>query len=233
MSICEEITQDFTPSKSGEYTLTVSSTDGNKEYAEKTITFSVYDKLYGDSDKSADVTIMDATTIQLYLANKIVELDISLEMADCDLSDDVNIMDATRIQLYLAHDKNSGVTGNVIEYIPPTEPPTEPPTQTPTAAPVKNTVTFTNSLNWSGTIYCYYWSDEDTAMTSWPGQAMSNSGTNEFSQTLYTFDVPDNATYIIFTNGSAQTVDITYNGGEVKYYALNTKTGNGYNVETW
>ena len=230
---CSEITQDFTPSKPGEYTLTVSSTDGNKEYAEKSITFSVYDKLYGDSDKSADVTIMDATTIQLYLANKIVEPDISLEMADCDLSDDVNIMDATRIQLYLAHDKNSGLVGNVIEYIPPTIPPTEPPTQAPTVPPVKNKVTFTNSLNWSGTIYCYYWSNDNTAMTSWPGQVMTNSGTNEFSQTLYTFDVPDNATYIIFTNGSAQTVDITYNGGEVKYYALNTKTGNGYNVQTW
>lgn len=34
------------------------------------------------------------------------------------------------------------------------------------------------------------------------------------------------------TNGSDQTVDIK-NGGEVKYYALSTKTGNGYNVETW
>ena len=180
---------------------------------------------------------MDTTVIQQYLANIINEETIYTEMADCDENTDVNIMDATRIQLYLAKKENSGSVGNIIEYIPPTEPeteaPTVAPTQAPTTAPVSNKVTFTNSLNWSGTIYCYYWSDENTAMTSWPGKAMTNSGTNEFSQTLYTFDVPQGATYLIFTNGSAQTVDIKYSGGEVKYYALNTKTGNGFNVETW
>ena len=70
-------------------------------------------------------------------------------------------------------------------------------------------------------------------MTSWPGVAMKNAGTNEFNETLYTFDVPAGATYLIFTNGSEQTVDITYSGGAVKYYPTNTKTGNGYNVEIW
>lgn len=232
-----EIIQNFTPPNKGKYTLTVSSTDGNSEYAEKSLSFTVYDKLYGDADKSTSVTIMDATTIQLYLANKIDETIIHLEMADCDVNSDVNIMDATRIQLYLAHKENSGSVGNIIEYIPPTEPETEPPTVTPTVtptvAPLNNTVTFTNSLSWSGTLYCYYWSDENTAMTSWPGVSMTNAGSNDFGETLYTFDVPSNATYIIFTNGSSQTVDIPYSGGEVRYYALNTKTGNGYNVETW
>ncbi|MBQ8539302.1 MAG: starch-binding protein [Ruminococcus sp.] len=227
----------YTPSKAGKYTITVSSTDGNKEYAEKTLPFTVYDMIYGDADGNTDVNIMDATTIQQYLANIITKEQIFTKMADCDDNSDVNIMDATRIQLYLAKKENSGSVGNVIEYIPPTEPeteaPTTAPTQKPTEAPKSSKVTFTNSLNWSGTIYCYYWSDENTAMTSWPGQSMTNAGTNEFSQTLYTFDVPQGATNLIFTNGSSQTVDIKYSGGEVRYYALNTKTGNGYNIETW
>ena len=229
--------QTYTPSKSGVYTIKVSSTDANKEYAEKTLTFTVFDKIIGDADGNGDVNIMDATIIQQYLATIITKEHIYIQMANCDENSDVNIMDATRIQLYLAKKENYGNVGNVIEFIPPTEPPTTAPTvaptQKPTEAPKTNKVTFTNSLNWNGTLHCYYWSDENTTMTSWPGQSMTNSGTNEFAQTLYTFDVPADATYIIFTNGSSQTVDIKYNGGEVRYYALNTKTGNGFNVETW
>ncbi len=225
----------FTPQVAGEYTLTVSSTDWNKEYAEKTINFKVYDMIYGDADGNGAVNILDATITQKHLANLLSDADVYLDLADCDTNTGITIMDATTIQLYLAHSENSGKAGNVVEYTPiePTEPPTEAPTQKPTTGTSGNKVTFTNSLNWSGTIYCYYWSDSNTSMTSWPGKAMKSAGTNEFSQTLYTFDVPSGVKYIIFTNGSEQTVDITYPGGEVKYYALNTKTGNGYNVETW
>ncbi len=227
----------FTPHKSGVYTLTVSSDDCNKEHAEKTITFTVCDMIYGDADANGVVNTFDATAIQRYLARLAQEDSIDKELADGDVTGAVDIMDTTIIQRYLALKDNCGEVGNIIEYIPPTEPPTEPTTPAPTIAPteasVKNTVTFTNSLNWGGTIYCYYWSDSNTAMTSWPGVAMTNASTNDFSETLYTFDVPGDATYIIFSNGSSQTVDISYGGGEVRYYALNTKTGNGYNVETW
>lgn len=233
-SFCSTTTEyDFIPKKAGDYTLTVSLTDWYKEYTEKTINFTVCDMIYGDSDGNGDVNIMDTTKIQQYLANIITDSDIYLDLADCDANTDVNIMDATTIQLYLAHKENSGKTGTVIEYIPPTEIETQPQTQKPTTNSGGNNVTFTNSLSWSGTIYCYYWSDSNTAMVSWPGKAMTKSGTNEYGQSLYTFDVPSGVNYLIFTNGTSQTVDIKYSGGEVKYYALNTKTGNGYNVETW
>ncbi len=232
------VIQPYTPKEAGNYTVTVSSTDANNQYAEMTTQFVVKDKHFGDSNSDGDVNIMDATTIQYYLANVFTDEDVNLETADCDSTNDVNIMDATYIQLYLAKKDNCGNTGKIIQYIPPTEPVTEKPTDTPTEKPTdppatKNTVTFTNSLKWSGTIYCYYWSDENTAMTSWPGAQMTNSGTNDFGETLYTFDVPDNTKYIIFNNSSVQTVDISYPGGEIRYYPLNTKTGNGYNVETW
>ncbi len=224
----------FTPHKAGEYTLTVSSDDCNNEYAEKTIHFKVSDMTIGDTDGSGDITVMDATNVQRYLVNLIDEQAIYLDMSDCDKSELINIMDATFIQRYLAHADKSGFVGETIEYIPPTEIPTEKPTEKPTEAPKTNKVTFTNSFNWSGTIYCYYWSDSDTAMTSWPGVAMKNSGNNEFNETLYTLDLPQGVTNIIFTNGSAQTTDISYSGGEMRYYPLNTTDSKGHNlVETW
>ena len=124
----------------------------------------------------------------------------------------------------------------------PTEPPTEKPTEAPTEPPVtepvtdpvvKNVVTFTNSFGWQGTISCYYWSDANKSMTTWPGVAMQNAGTNEFGETLYTFELPSDATYVIFTNGSIQTVDIPYIGGEQKFYPVAPDSGGKYTVENW
>lgn len=221
----------FTPQVAGEYTLTVSSTDWNKETAEKTISFKVYDMIYGDSDGNGAVNILDATFAQKQLANLLDEGDIYLDLTDCDGNAGITIMDATTIQLYLAKSENCGNAGKVVNYTPVE--PTQPETVAPTTAPQTNKVTFTNSLNWSGTIYCYYWKDANTQIVSWPGKAMTKSGTNEYGQALYTFNVPSGVKNLIFTNGSEQTVDISYPGGEVKYYALSTKTGNGYNVETW
>ena len=223
----------FTPQKAGKYTLTVSLTDWYKEYTEKTIDFEVFDMIYGDTDGNGSVNILDATIIQYYLADIENKSDFHPDLADCDTMEGVNILDATTIQLYLVDIVKNNKIGSKVEYIPSTEPPTTQPTQKPTTTTGGNKVTFTNSLNWSGTIYCYYWSDSNTAMTSWPGKAMTSSGSNEFSQSLYTFNVPSGVNYLIFTNGSSQTVDIKYGGGEVKYYALDSKTGNGHNVETW
>ena len=229
----------FTPQKAGEYTLTVDSTDYNKDYAEKTVNFTVYDMIYGDADGNGVINIKDATTIQLYLVSLVEKDDIHSDLADSDANENVTILDATTIQLYLAKKGDNYRVGEVVEYTPviePTQKPTTPtvaPTQKPTTAPAGDTVTFTNSLKWSGTIYCYYWSDSNTSMTTWPGKAMTKSGVNEYGETLYTFKVPSGAKNLIFTNGSEQTVDISYPGGEVKYYAQSSKTGNGYNVGTW
>lgn len=212
-------------------------------------------KLIGDANCSGEINIMDATYLQQFLAFIIDRENIDTETADSNRDNNIDISDASRIQRYLANLNDFGSVGDELvkaiykttisdtneNIIIPTEPSvdettdeTEVPTTKPTETPVlKNKVTFTNSLNWSGTIYCYYWSDSNTAMVTWPGKAMTKSGTNEFNQTLYTFEVPQNATKIIFTNGSSQTVDISYSGGETKYYAENSKTGNGYNVGTW
>ncbi|MEE1155293.1 MAG: starch-binding protein, partial [Acutalibacteraceae bacterium] len=86
-------------------------------------------------------------------------------------------------------------------------------------------------LNWSGTIYCYYWSDTNKSMTTWPGKPMTKSGVNTSGQATYTFDVPKDATYVIFTNGSIQTVDIPYSGGNIKYSPTTTDSKGHYNVK--
>ena len=139
----------------------------------------------------------------------------------------------------VAHLDSSSHVGEVIPVDAPeepTNPPTEPtqPTTTPTEPVTGNKVYFTNSHKWSGTISCYYWSDSNKSMTTWPGKAMTLSATNEYGESVYSFDVPSGATYVIFTNGSSQTVDIPYSGGVVKYYPLSTTDGQGhYQVEKW
>ena len=239
------LTLDWVPSTGGSYTITVSSTDGDNEYAEKTLSFDVAEfngTIIGDTDNNGVVSIVDATLIQKYCAGQIGDFDIWKKLADSDKNDYINIKDATYIQLYLASDRSDVYVGtvNYKEPEPITEPTTAQPTTVapttvqPTTVSKTNTVVFTNSLNWSGTISCYYWSDSNTSMTSWPGKAMTYTETNSYGQKQYSFEVPDGATYVIFTNGSSQTVDISYPGGEVRYYALSTTDSKGhYNVETW
>ena len=226
----------ITPKK-GTYTVTVSSTDGTKDYAERTTQFTVFDKIYGDANCDGEVNVKDATAIQKSLSGIEFEGVFRRDLADCDTNEVLSIKDATCIRKYLAQLSGSAQAGKVIEYIPPvTEPETTSPTEVTTEPPVPETrkVTFTNSFNWSGTVSCYYWSDSNKTMTTWPGKAMTNAGTNTFGETLYTFEVPQGATYIIFTNGSSQTVDISYSGGEAKFYPLSETDSSGhYKVANW
>ena len=80
-------------------------------------------------------------------------------------------------------------------------------TEDPTPAPVGNYIYFKNTSNWS-TVKAYYWSDSNTKMTTWPGEAMTSVGNGVFK-----IEIPADAQYIIFTNGSgSQTSDITLKG---------------------
>lgn len=233
----------WTPAKSGKYTIKVSSVDLIKDYAEKSFEFQVFDKIYGDADGDGLINIKDATFIQKEIAQLDSEDRFYKEMADCDIDENITIKDATLIQKYIAFIEDTGEVGNIIVYIPPvipTEPattaPTEPQTQPVTTEPVfvNNTVTFTNSLRWGGPIYCYYWSDSDTTMTSWPGRVMDFAETNNYGEDMFRFEVPAGATYIIFTNGSSQTVDIPYSGGEMRYYAISETNSKGaFGYGTW
>ena len=100
-----------------------------------------------------------------------------------------------------------------------------------TTVPVsENMIYFKNTDNW-GAVYAYYWSDSNTALTSWPGEKMTNvSGTD----TWY-IEVPEEAEKIIFNNGSTQTADLalptagsnlyTYSTGSWSVYGGDDTTG--------
>lgn len=59
-------------------------------------------RFYGDVNFDNFVTITDATTIQLYLAQKSELSKLDIELADVNIDDNVSILDATDIQMYLA-----------------------------------------------------------------------------------------------------------------------------------
>lgn len=58
--------------------------------------------LMGDVDLDGEITIMDATAVQLHLAQLQMLSEESLKLADVDGSSDITIMDTTTIQLFLA-----------------------------------------------------------------------------------------------------------------------------------
>lgn len=83
--------------------------------------------------------------------------------------------------------------------------------------PADDCIYYQNTNNWN-TVYAYYWSSSNTQMTTWPGVKMTNVGSG-----VWKTDVPEDAEYIIFTNGSGQqTGDLTING-----------TGKIYNNNGW
>lgn len=226
----------WVPTSAGKYTITVSTTDGNNQYAEKSIKLDVVEyngTMVGDANNNKEINITDALTVMKYNIGSIDSSKIWLALSDCNKDDTVDLRDAIYILRYIVSSDDFSYVGEVNNRETPTYPPTEAPTQAPTNPVEKNIVTFSNSHNWSGTIYCYYWSDTDKNMVTWPGKPMTYSKTNSYGQAQYTFTVPDNATYIIFSNGSTQTVDIKYNGGEMNYYPTTTNSKGHYNVATW
>lgn len=111
----------FTPTVIGTYTLTVSVQASDNTVATRTYTLSCVNTvtpdddstlateyrpdgtLKGDADVDGDVSITDATIIQMWLAHLIGNTSINLTNADVDADGDVSITDATLIQQYLAH----------------------------------------------------------------------------------------------------------------------------------
>ncbi|MEE1061224.1 MAG: type I pullulanase [Ruminococcus sp.] len=228
--------------------------------------------LMGDTDIDGNITISDATMIQMHLAKYTELTDYAFYAADVNGDLTIDISDVTAVQYYLVKlYESAGNTGNsvVVEIEPTVEPTqpssaeystTEPTTEEPTVQPTSSqpvtepetepttqpvtkptnppagayTVTFTNSLNWGGTIYCYYWIKGQDGPVSWPGTPMQFVETNDYGQKIYSATIPYSYTNVIFTNGSAQTVDISTNGTDTRYYAKTTTNNFGsYEVATW
>lgn len=214
--------------------------------------------LIGDADLNGTIDIIDATVVQKYIV-KLTTLSAKalIAAARCDAdgeNDIVSVKDATYIQTYAAKLDGYANVGTYYESedtpttAPVTEPATEEPTVAPTTVPATTapvteptttpsstfTVKFTDSLNWDGTIYCYSWVDGGNPTKSWPGVAMTYLNTNDYGQKVYSVEVPNTVNYIIFTNGSNQTIDIGFDGTSLNYYteSQNDSQGHAY-VGTW
>lgn len=57
----------------------------------------------GDADLDKEVSVMDATAIQLHEAQKITLSDLALALADVDDDNEVSVLDATKIQMFVAN----------------------------------------------------------------------------------------------------------------------------------
>lgn len=56
----------------------------------------------GDADFDGELSILDATLIQMYIAGLVDETEVDLSVSDIDSDGDVSVMDATAIQLKIA-----------------------------------------------------------------------------------------------------------------------------------
>lgn len=208
--------------------------------------------LIGDVNLNGAINVLDATAVQKYIVKLITLSDKALiAAARCDAdgeNDIVSVKDATYIQMYVTKLDGHGNVGTYYEpevtptTAPVTEPATEEPTVAPTTVPATTapvteptttpsstyTVKFTNSLNWDGTLYCYSWAEDGTSTKSWPGVAMTYLNTNDYGQKVYSVEVPNTVDYIIFTNGSSQTIDIGFDGTSLNYYTESQYDSKGH-----
>ena len=77
--------------------------EAHKYAKENEINFEYFDDvLIGDADGNGYITIIDATTVQLYIAQSITLDELRLFCADANEDGDVNVMDVTRIQMMIA-----------------------------------------------------------------------------------------------------------------------------------
>ncbi len=93
-------------------------------------------------------------------------------------------------------------------------------------------IQFTNNDGWEA-VFAYAYNDNGDLLGSWPGTQMTDMGDNGYGQHNFSADVPTNASYIIFNNGSGvydggqQTVDIPYDNEVTGWYLVEGTDENG------
>ncbi len=200
--------------------------------------------LLGDTNLDGKVNINDVTAIQRHISAIESFTQEQLLAADTNCDSRVNISDATELQMYLANYNIPYPIGELVSVnSAPTQPtatepaattaPTTvaPTTAAPTTAPGTYTVVLTNALNWSGTIYCYYWADGYNPV-QWCGTPMNYIGTNDYGQKQYSLTITSRSAKVIFTNGSVQTVDLPISGN-TNFYTKNETENGKYKCGTW
>lgn len=148
--------------------------------------------LYGDVDLDGNVSVLDATLIQQYVAD-LAPIDENAK-SDVDGDGNVTILDATQIQQFVA---------SIIDKFPVQK-------ENDTMNKVDPVIDFyfTNNRKWK-TCYVYiYNSKSGESVVTWPGEELTLGTTNTYGETVYKFTA-DTSKYdrVIFSNGTAQTTD--------------------------
>ena len=91
-----------------------------------------------------------------------------------------------------------------------------------TEEPATVTLYFNNTESWS-TVNIYYWNSGNTNMTTWPGNGMNDQGNG-----IWYFEIPADATHVIFNNGSTQTADLPLPTDGSNCYAYGTQSWSVY-----
>ena len=90
---------------------------------------------------------------------------------------------------------------------------------------------FTRPNNWGDDMFAHFWNTNGD-ITSWPGNQMTWIGQNEYGQHQFTIAVPEDATFVIFTDNSGkQTVNISLSENVTGYYI--TGESSPYEVGSW
>jgi hypothetical protein len=139
--------------------------------------------LLGDMDGDREVTILDATAIQKYLAQLVDDPNGTIQrFGDVD-GNGLSILDATAIQNHLAGYPVSYPIGEPIEdeapTVTPTEPPTEKPTVIPTEAPTSAPTEAPTTASTSVTI-----GEATFDVSEIPDELVISSGENSISDLL-------------------------------------------------
>jgi hypothetical protein len=192
-------------------------------------TFNADNTRNANVDGDSRVSIKDASFIQRYLLSMTVPYDIG-QSKEVPATTPVVTQPTTSQQVTTQPTTKATQATQATQATTSATPtfPTFPDTDESDTGETK-TVLFSNSGYWSGTIYCYHWLDGESP--SWPGDAMTKVGTNEYGQDQYSIEVPVGSN-IIFTNGTTQTVDLVFNG-ETGFYPDTTNSEGKYTCGSW
>ncbi len=180
------------------------------------------DKVLADVDQDGRITVMDATLIQKYVVS-LPDTGITGQVYNSPApSTAATSADPTSAEPTKEEPTTAKPTVQPTTVKPTEQPTTVKPTEQPTTVkptPSTYTVKFSNSQHWSGKIYCYYWSEGQEGPIKWPGTEMTFLEKNGYNEDVYTVQVPSTANYVIFNNGSSQTVNIPFDGSVLAFYA--------------
>lgn len=139
--------------------------------------------IFGDANLDETVTVIDATEIQVHIAQRRQLLPEGLLCSDVDGDGEVSVLDATAIQRHLAQLIVIKGLGEPL-YGTPDDP--DVPVETVTL-----TLNATDAFK-NGEIYAFTYNSDGETNGEWPGQKMTASGSN------WTIDVPKTHTHIKF-----------------------------------